>query len=221
MPIQLDKTDIQIIETLQNDGRTMYKDIAQKVGVSLPTVRARISRLVELGVIKKFTVIIDPDRIYGKVRGLVLVQVDPSNVEEALMKLSSMKAVREIYLTAGSSPIALKVEARDLDELGQMTSKRLTGIKGVTGCSCLVITKTGKEEYGASVEADVMIQFKCDFCGAPIFGKPYIEYIDGGRYYFNAEECAKAYKHRKVHKEEDVGEERKTKYEPFQSPPKT
>lgn len=207
MPMQLDKMDVQIIETLQGDGRIMYKDVAQKVGVSLPTVRTRIQRLIELGVIKKFTVIVDPDRIYGKVRGLILLQVDPSNVDEAMAKLSSMKEVREIYMTAGSSPLALKVEARDIDELGQLTSKKLSGIKGVTGCSCLVITKTGKEEHGASVEADVMIQFKCAFCGAPIFGKPYIEYIDGGRYYFNAEECAKAYKHKKVHKEEEVSEE--------------
>lgn len=206
MPIQLDKNDVQIIEMLQNDGRIMYKDIARKVGVSLPTVSSRIQRLTELGVIKKFTVIVDPDRIYGKVRGLLLLQVDPSNVEDAAAKLSSMKEVREIYMTAGSSPLAVKVEARDLDELGQLASKKLSGIKGVTSCSCLVITKTGKEEYGASVEADVMIQFKCEFCGAPIFGKPYIEYIDGGRYYFNAEECAKAYKHRKIHKEEELTE---------------
>ncbi len=47
-----------------------------------------------------------------------------------------------------------------------------------------------------------MIQFKCEFCGAPIFGKPYIEYIDGGRYYFNAEECAMAYKQKLVRREE-------------------
>jgi hypothetical protein len=62
----------------------------------------------------------------------------------------------------------------------------------------LVVTKTGKEEYGASVEAEAMVQFKCSFCNAPILGKPYVEYIDGGRYYFNAEECAKAYKQKKA-----------------------
>ena len=204
---------------LQADGRIMYKDIAQKSGVSLPTVRSRIQRLMEFGVIRKFTVIVDPDKIFGKVRGIILLQVDPSSVADAMVKLASMKEIREVYLTAGSSPLVLKVEARDLDELGQLASNRLSGIKGVTSCSCLVITKTGKEEYGASVEPNITLYFKCEFCHAPIFGKPYIEYIDGGRYYFNAEECAKAYKHRKVHKEEDVGEEPETKYEPFTEPP--
>jgi len=43
-----------------------------------------------------------------------------------------------------------------------------------------------------------MIQFKCSFYNAPIIGKPYIEIIDVGRYYFNSEECAVAYKQKKL-----------------------
>jgi len=178
----------------------LYKDIAAKMGVSLPTVRARTRKLVELGVIKKFTVIVDADKILGKVRAIVLLQVDPSKVEDVMTKLAALKEVREVYRTAGSSPLALKVEAKDLEELGQLVSNKLEGIEGISSCSCLVVTKTGKEEYGASVEAEVMVQFKCSFCNAPIRGKPYIEYINGGRYYFNSEECAKAYKQRKPRK---------------------
>ncbi len=201
MSIHLDRTDVQIIEMLQQDGRTLYKDLAQKVGVSLPTVRARTQRLVELGVIKKFTVIVDADKILGKVRAVVLLQVSPTKVEEVMAKLGAFKEVREVYKTAGSSPLVLKVEARDLDELGQLVSNKLGSIEGIASCSSFMVTKTGKEEYGASVEADVMVQFKCSFCNAPILGKPYIEYIEGGRYYFNSEECAKAYKQKKLRKE--------------------
>ena len=200
MSIQLDNTDVQIIELLQQDGRMLYKDIAGKVGVSLPTVRARTQKLVEFGVIKKFTVIVDPDKILGKVRAIILLQVNPSRMEEVTARLAPLKEIREVYKTAGSSPLVLKVEARDLDELGQFVSDKLGKIAGISGSSSLVVTKTGKEEYGASVESDVMVQFKCSFCNAPIMGKPYIEYIDGGRYYFNSEECAKAYKQKKLRK---------------------
>ncbi len=197
MSIQLDGIDAQIIEMLQRDGKMLYKDIAQKVGVSLPTVRARVQKLVELGVIKKFTVIVDADKILGKARAIALLQVEPANVEEAMAKLAGLKEVREVYRTAGANPLVLKVEANDLDELGQLVSSRLAGIEGVSACSLLVVTKTGKEEYGASVEAEVMVQFKCSFCNAPILGRPYIEYIEGGRYHFNSEECAKAYKQKR------------------------
>ncbi len=201
MSVQLDGTDVQIIEALQQDGRALYKDLAQKVGVSLPTVRARIQKLVELGVIKKFTVIVDPDKILGKVRAIVLLQIEPTNVDVALAKLAALREVREVFRTAGSSPLVLKVEADDLDELGQLASNKLEGIEGITSSSLFVVTKTGKEEYGASVEAEVMVQFKCSFCNARIMGRPYLEYIDGGRYYFNSEECAKAYKQKRFGKE--------------------
>ena len=200
MSVQLDNTDVQIIEQLQEDGRVAYKEIARRVGVSIPTVRTRINKLVELGVIKKFTVIVNPDRIYGKVRGIALIQVQPADVEDALAKLAEMQGVREIYATAGTSPIAVKVEAQNLDELGELTSGRLAEIRGVTSCTVLVITRTEKEEYGAAVEPQTVIQFKCEFCGAAILGKPHIEYIDGGRYYFNSEECAKAYRQKLVGK---------------------
>ncbi len=201
MSMQLDRIDVQIIEMLQQDGRMLYKDIAKKAGVSLPTVRTRTKKLVDLGVIKKFTVIVDADKILGKVRAVVLLQVNPSKVEEVMIKLAAFKEVREIYKTVGSSPLALKVEARDLDELGRVVSSKLGGIEEISSAASFMVTKTGKEEYGASVEADVMVQFKCYFCNAPILGKPYVEYIDGGRYYFNAEECAVAYKQKKPRKE--------------------
>ena len=57
-----------------------------------------------------------------------------------------------------------------------------------------------QEEHGAAAEPQAVIQFKCEFCGAAILGKPHIEYIDGGRYYFSSEECAKAYRQRLVGK---------------------
>ncbi len=83
-------------------------------------------------------------------------------------------------------------------------SNKLGGIEGIASCFSFMVTKTGKEEYGASIAAEVMVQFKCSFCNAPILGKPYIEYIEGGRYYFNSEECTTAYKQKKLRKEGEV-----------------
>lgn len=192
--MELDHIDVEIIKLLQKDGRIMYKDIAQQVGVSLPTVRVRINRLMNLGVIKKFTVIVNPDRILGRVRALFMLQVEPGHIDEVCQKLGSMDEVREVYIAAGSSNIVTKLEVKDVADLADLTSKRLPQVDGVLGISCLVITRTEKEEYGGAVEPNSIIQFKCSFCNAPIVGMPWIEYIDGGRYYFNAKECAEAYK---------------------------
>lgn len=83
-----------------------------------------------------------------------------------------------------------------MSELGDVTSKVLPSIPGIQGVSCSVITDVPKEEYGAAVEAEAVVQFKCEFCGSVIFGKPVIEEINGGRYFFTGKECADAYKER-------------------------
>ncbi len=201
MSVELDSTDVQILEMLQSEGRIMYKDIAAKTRLSLPTVRARIERLREWGIIKKFTIVLDPNKIAGLVRAYFLVEVDPPQVEEVTAKLSAIKEVREIHQVAGSYSLVLKMEARSIQELGDLNTKRVADVDGITKCTCLTITKSPKEEYGVTVEPNTAVQFKCDYCHSTILGRPYVAYIGGGRYYFNSEKCAEAYQSTRTRKE--------------------
>ncbi|MEM3704156.1 MAG: AsnC family transcriptional regulator, partial [Candidatus Bathyarchaeia archaeon] len=52
----MDELDKEIIQILKQDGRAAYRDIGKKVGLSEGAVRLRIKKLVESGVIKRFTV---------------------------------------------------------------------------------------------------------------------------------------------------------------------
>ncbi len=201
MVIRLDRIDVGIIELLQTDGRMMYKDIARQTGVSLPTVRARIRRLTDLGVIKKFTVIVDPDKIRGKIRTILLIQANPPEVEQVHAKLSEMKEFREVYGVAGSFAILAKAEVSDIAELGKLTAEKLLQVKGITNINSLLITKTPKEEYGATVLPEDTVVYKCDFCGLPIEGKPIVEWINNVRYRFGAEQCAGAFKEKLLKKQ--------------------
>lgn len=200
MPLTIDETDARILELLQEDGRMMYKDIASRVGLSLPTVRKRIERLTEFGIIKRFAVLVDTGKVLGRLRALLLIQADPSSVDNISRKLSEMNEVREVYLSAGSHNIVAKVETRDSESLGRLTTTSLKAIKGIMGMSSLILTRAEKEEYGGTIESHSLVQFKCKFCNAPILGKPYIEIIDGVRYYFSAPECVEAYKQKRESK---------------------
>jgi DNA-binding Lrp family transcriptional regulator len=70
--LKLDRIDVEILRTLQENAGVPLKELASKVGLSIPAVRARIDRLMDLGVIKGFTVIVDPSRIAERVRALIL-----------------------------------------------------------------------------------------------------------------------------------------------------
>ena len=54
-----DKRDIQILEILQENGRSTASDIAKEVKLSIPAVGERIKKLTENGIIKRFAAIID------------------------------------------------------------------------------------------------------------------------------------------------------------------
>lgn len=196
MSLKLDEVDVGIIEAMQEDGRALLKDIARKVGVSLPTVRSRIQRLTDLGIIRKFSLVVNPDKFYGKVRALLLLQVSPKITTEAAATLSKLVNCREVFLTVGPSNVVLKIEAESISELGKLITTDLQRVEGVVGLSCYIITKTEKEEYGVIPNTNVAIQHTCDFCGGSIVGKPYMEIIHGGRYYFTGVECAEEFKKR-------------------------
>jgi len=63
MPHELDDVDIGIVTSLQEDGRKSFRQISRELGISTPTVLARYQRLVNIGLIKSISPIIDPTNI--------------------------------------------------------------------------------------------------------------------------------------------------------------
>jgi len=59
MPHELDDLDIGIVTSLQEDGRKSFRQIARELNTSTPTVQVRYQRLVNIGLIKSISPIID------------------------------------------------------------------------------------------------------------------------------------------------------------------
>lgn len=60
MPWNLDEIDISLLESLMSDGRKSFRAISREIKVSAPTVKSRYERLINLGLIKGISVILDP-----------------------------------------------------------------------------------------------------------------------------------------------------------------
>src|SRR5215216_5727005 len=63
MPLQLDDYDISILKSLLKDGRKSFREISRETGITTPTVKARFTRLVNVGFIKSVSTILDFDII--------------------------------------------------------------------------------------------------------------------------------------------------------------
>ena len=59
MPFQLDDIDVSIIQALMKDGRKSFRQISREIKISTPTVQARYERLVNVGLIKSISPVID------------------------------------------------------------------------------------------------------------------------------------------------------------------
>jgi Lrp/AsnC family leucine-responsive transcriptional regulator len=69
LTITLTDTDIAILRSLFDDGRKSFRQISKEIDVTTPTVKARFNRLVDMGVIRSVSPILDLNKLrFSKVK---------------------------------------------------------------------------------------------------------------------------------------------------------
>ena len=66
MPHELDDIDIGIVNSLKEDGRKSFRQISRELDISTPTVKARYQRLVNIGLIKSISPVIDSTNVINE-----------------------------------------------------------------------------------------------------------------------------------------------------------
>ncbi len=82
----LDDLDRRMVEILVDDARISVKELAQRVNLSSPSVSERLRRLEERGVIRSFTVDIDPQAMGYTLQAIVRIKPLPGKLN-AVQKL--------------------------------------------------------------------------------------------------------------------------------------
>ncbi|MFX0187381.1 MAG: Lrp/AsnC family transcriptional regulator [Candidatus Hodarchaeota archaeon] len=113
----LDDKDKKIIEMLLEDARRPYREIADEIGLSESTVRKRVVRLQEGGIIEKFTIKIcreDERCIYAFI---TLIPKNESQIKELLRETIILPQCEEVYKLDGRCGVLIKVNVPDTNEL--------------------------------------------------------------------------------------------------------
>lgn len=66
MPFELDNYDVSILRSLVKNGRKSFREISRETGITTPTVKARFTRLVNVGFIKSVSPIFDYSIVENK-----------------------------------------------------------------------------------------------------------------------------------------------------------
>jgi len=138
----IDQLDIKILEILQQDSSLTYTEIGRRLGLNESTVRKRIATLKEEGVIKKFTVIVEPSKIGFNTVAIVGVDVEPQRLLEAVQRLCEIQEARYVATSTGDHMIMTEIWARDGRELSKIISEKLGAIEGVKKiCPSIILEK--------------------------------------------------------------------------------
>lgn len=119
MSQRIDKIDEQILYYLTQEARhTSAPDIAEKVDVSAPTVRNRIRRLEEEGVIVGYHAHVNYERANGLLTNLFLCSTsatDRQEMAQRVLEIPGIINVREVM--TGKGDLGIKAVGTDTDDL--------------------------------------------------------------------------------------------------------
>ncbi|MFT3910182.1 MAG: Lrp/AsnC family transcriptional regulator [Ferruginibacter sp.] len=126
----LDKLDFEILSFLQEDGRMSFTVIADKLGVSIGTVRTRFNKLIEEGTVNIIGRV-NPDKVGFRSYAHIAVFVRPATMREKVaQKIVKLPEVSFLAMTSGDYDLEVDVMCRDNNHLVDFINN-ISKIEGV------------------------------------------------------------------------------------------
>ena len=142
MLMKMDDKDLRILEMLEKNARVSNIEIARALGISEGTVRKRIEKLEREGVIRRYTIEIDPKKLGYNTIVLLGMDAEPKHFLSAAEELSKLDCVKWVYTSTGDHMIMVEVWARDAAELSRIISDKISKIEGVMDlCPAILMEK--------------------------------------------------------------------------------
>jgi|SRR3954452_25039515 Lrp/AsnC family transcriptional regulator for asnA, asnC and gidA len=145
MKFQLDNVDRGILEQLQSDGRRSYRQIARSVGVSEGTVRTRVRRLQDAGVLRVLA-FVDPSRLGGSMLALVMIRLESSHHDTVVTTLAEMPEATYVSSLVGRADVYIQIICRDNEALWRLVS-RIRELPGVLETETMLEIQVHKFTY--------------------------------------------------------------------------
>ena len=118
--VSLDDLDYRLIALLRTDARLPVAKLAVAAGVSRATVRARIERMTEGGVIAGYTIVLRTQVRDSAVRAITMVEVDGKHSEAVIRRLMGFPEIRELHTTNGRWDVIAEIETGTLADFDNL-----------------------------------------------------------------------------------------------------
>ncbi len=133
-------SDASLLSMLEENARKTYVELAKSLGVSETAIRKKIKKLEKEGVIKKYTIVVDYQKI-GYIHAIVGVDVLPEKYFSIINYLKELSEVKSLYSSSGDHDIMVEFVVQGTEKLMEITKKieQIEGVKRV--CPALTLEK--------------------------------------------------------------------------------
>lgn len=151
----LDATDLRILQVLQENSRQTYTAIGKLLGIAHSTVYDRIKRMEQQGIIRKYMILIDTEKMGAKnITAIITVYTDPKVIEKVAEKLCDAPEVLDVYTSLSEElQIMAKVVAETQEHLHEFIANSVAPLPGVLRVRTSIVTKKFKEEQFSVVDS--------------------------------------------------------------------
>lgn len=142
--------DQKILDILIDDGRRSFADIARELGISRVHVRERVQKLMADGVIEKFTLIVNPEKIGSTVSAFFDVEVDPQGILPIAEDLARQPEVRSLYIMSDMASLHIHTLTEDSRALEDFARRNLLSRAHIVKVNCKTLLTRLKNRRGGT-----------------------------------------------------------------------
>ena len=140
-----DEIDLKILDLLQRKGRTRRNDLAEAVGLSIPSVSDRLRKLEDNHVVTGYHALLDPKKVGKDLTAFIFVTVDSSkHYGQFLEHAKSQDDILECHAITGEGSHLLKVRTNSTSSLEKLLAK-IQAWQGVASTRTSLVLSTAKE----------------------------------------------------------------------------
>lgn len=143
----IDETDYKILELLQNNARIKRNEIAEKIGLSLPSVTDRLNKLEENGIIETYVTKLNYKALGKDITAFIFVVSDSStHYKDFVQHAMQNSEILECHSVTGDGSHVLKIRTENTSSLEKLLAK-IQSWKGVRSTRTSIVLSTHKETF--------------------------------------------------------------------------
>ena len=143
----IDETSRKVLAEYLQDSRQSFREVARKIGISSGTVASRIKDMEENGIIKKYTTLLNYEKLGFELTAVTEITVSEGMMIEVGNEISKIDHTVGVYNVTGDSDILVIAKFRSRAALSDFT-KTILKLEHVVRTKTHVVLNTLKEDYG-------------------------------------------------------------------------